>query len=614
MAARHRPLRLIACAFLAALLYLPALGRPALWEPDEGRYAEIAREMVVSGDWVTPRDDWVRYFEKPPLVYWAEAVSIKLLGPTELAVRLPAALSTVGEVVVTAALGEAMFGAAAGMAAAAVLALSPLVFGFGRFATLDPALALSITGTLAAFWFAACAPAFNRGAGRRWFLLAAALAAAGTLVKGPVALLLAGAIGFAWMLIERRGREILRMPWLTSIALYLAIVAPWFVLVAERNPGFLHFFFIRQEVDRYLRGTEHTWGPYFFVFVVAGGMWPWIAFVPLGVRDLIRSGRGSNSATSVDSQTAAGAACAPDAEVRANPETDGAETGDGAAGDDTKPSHRVTARGTLFFLALWFGIIFVFFSIPRSKLGSYILPGLPALAIIGGYALCRLPALGARPLRKLLGTISLINVVLATASVVALLHFAAHLNPALVVDGCVAVTAVTLTSMASVAIAWRGRRVAAALCVLGLGVIVGLAMLSKARFDAQPLGSYRRLARAATPFLGPKCRLMSYRHFIQSLPFYTSQREALVRYRGELAPFSFSPDARESFIPTDAALAREWRRHCAVMVADRRDLAHLRSLLAPHPITIIGCEGKKLALYNRAIPEPMDARGCERVR
>ena len=77
MLAANRPLRLTLYALLAAILYLPGLGRPALWEPDEGRYAEIAREMVVSGDYVTPRDDFELYFEKPPLVYWADAASIR---------------------------------------------------------------------------------------------------------------------------------------------------------------------------------------------------------------------------------------------------------------------------------------------------------------------------------------------------------------------------------------------------------------------------------------------------------------------------------------------------------------------------------------------------------
>jgi 4-amino-4-deoxy-L-arabinose transferase-like glycosyltransferase len=132
MLAANRPLRLALYALLAALVYLPGLGRPALWEPDEGRYAEIAREMVVSGDYVTPRDDFELYFEKPPLVYWANAVSIKIFGANEFAVRLPAALFSVGQIVVTTALADAMFGAMAGFFAALVLALSPLFFGFAR--------------------------------------------------------------------------------------------------------------------------------------------------------------------------------------------------------------------------------------------------------------------------------------------------------------------------------------------------------------------------------------------------------------------------------------------------------------------------------------------------
>ncbi len=109
-----RSRRLLLCAGIAALLYLVGLGRPALWEPDEGRYAEVAREMVVSGDYVTPRNDWVRYFEKPPLVYWATAASLKIIGENEFAVRLQASLFSIGQVVITAALAETIFGAGGG--------------------------------------------------------------------------------------------------------------------------------------------------------------------------------------------------------------------------------------------------------------------------------------------------------------------------------------------------------------------------------------------------------------------------------------------------------------------------------------------------------------------
>src|SRR3984893_10930067 len=135
MASARRPeFRLVLIAFAALILYLPGLGRPALWEPDEGRYAEIAREMYLTGDYITPRDNWVRYFEKPPLVYWAETAAISIFGANEFAIRLPAAVFSAAQVVITAALAGVMFGEAVSILAALALALSPLFFGFARFA------------------------------------------------------------------------------------------------------------------------------------------------------------------------------------------------------------------------------------------------------------------------------------------------------------------------------------------------------------------------------------------------------------------------------------------------------------------------------------------------
>jgi 4-amino-4-deoxy-L-arabinose transferase-like glycosyltransferase len=577
LAERKRTRRLLLCAALAAILYLPALGRPALWEPDEGRYAEIAREMVLTHDYVTPRDNWVRYFEKPPLVYWAEAISIKLLGPTELAVRLPAALASVVEVAVTAALGEAMFGPPAGLAAALALALSPLVFGFARFATLDPALALFVTAALGAFWMVAQRPGFDDAAARRWFFLATAMAAAGTLAKGPVALVLTGAVALAWILGERRGREILRMPWLSAIAIYFAIAAPWFVLVARRNPEFLRFFVVHEHVERYLENAEHGWGPYFFVVVVIAGMWPWIAFVPAGVRQLMRG---------------------PDG---------------GGGGDLEKPSCRSDARSSLRFLLWWFGIILVFFSIPRAKLGSYILPALPPLAVVAGYALTCLPSMDAAKVRRLFGTLVMLNVAATAAIGMACGYYASQPESIPLADALVAMTVLTVASLASLAFVSRGQRrgnPAAAVAALALGVVATLSMMVKARADAQPLVSYRELAHAIEPYLVAECRLVSYRHFVQSLPFYTGRREALVDYRGELAPFGREAAASASFIATDAGLAELWRAPgCAVLIVNRTDLGHVLSLLGPEA-TIVGCEGKKLALYNHAVAEPVPARLC----
>ena len=257
MLAANRPLRLTIYAVLAAILYLPGLGRPALWEPDEGRYAEIAREMVVSGDYVTPRDDFELYFEKPPLVYWAKAASIQIFGVNEFAVRLPAALFSIGQVVVTAALAEAMLGATAGFFAALVLALSPLFFGFARFATLDPALAFFLTAALAAFYVAAREDSFSQPSARRWMLTSAAMLALGTLAKGPIALLLGGAIALAWLASERRLRQVAQMP-LVWCARHLRGDRRALVRAdGARNPGFLQFL-LHPRASRALRLVERT--------------------------------------------------------------------------------------------------------------------------------------------------------------------------------------------------------------------------------------------------------------------------------------------------------------------------------------------------------------------
>ena len=175
-----------------------------------------------------------------------------------------------------------MFGATAGFFAALVLALSPLFFGFARFATLDPALAFFLTAALAAFYLAAREDSFSQPSARRWMLISAAMLAMGTLAKGPIALLLGGAIALAWLAFERRLREIVQMPLVWCGLIYAAIVLPWFMLMEARNPGFLRFFFIHEHLERYVSSSEHGWGPWFFIPIVIGGTWPWIFFVPLG--------------------------------------------------------------------------------------------------------------------------------------------------------------------------------------------------------------------------------------------------------------------------------------------------------------------------------------------
>ena len=543
---RQSERRLLLIAIAALILYLPGLGRPALWEPDEGRYAEIAREMYLTGDFVTPRDDFVRYFEKPPLVYWAESASIALFGIDEFAIRLPAALFSVGQVVVTAAIAAAMFGDAVAILAAIALALSPLFFGFARFATLDPALAFFMTAGLGAFLMASRAEDFGVGVGRRWFLGCAAMLAFGTLAKGPVAPVLCGAVALIWMIMERRTREIVHIPWIPAIAVYLVIAVPWFAIAAYRNPDFLGFFFIHEHVHRFLEDTEHGWGLWFFIPIVIGGAWPWIYFVPMGVRV--------------------------------------------SSADESR-------RSAMRFLIIWFLVIFVFFSIPRAKLGSYILPAMPALAILAALGIYRLWDIEARAASRIISGFALLTLLGAFAAAVAAVMVRNKMPPALSRDAFLIAAILAALGIAAFMVDRKGDRPGALVMTLALGVLVLMGVASRARNDAADLTSYRKLAKEAADHLHPGCVLGSYRHIVQSLPFYTGFREALVSYRGELAPFSDDPDAAESFIHNDDELRRRWSSNrCFMLIANRKDLPALATL-TPAPV-IVGCEGKKLALLN----------------
>jgi len=569
--------RRLLCAVVAALLYLSGLGQAPLWEPDEGRYAEIAREMLLTRDYITPRNNYVRYFEKPPLVYWATAASLRIFGRNEFGVRLQAAIASVGQVAVTEALGERMFGVAAGVLAALVLGLSPLFFGFARFATPDPALAFFLTAAMACFYAGARRPQLGGVAERRWMLAATAMLALGTLTKGPVALLLGGAIGLGWLVLEGRARDAVRLPWLGCGAIYAAIALPWFIAVAQRNQGFLRFFFIHEHLQRYLADTEHGWGPWFFVPVVIAGTWPWAYFIPLGLSEYaaplqrlaLHRGRASPAA-------------------------------------QPEPARETGPRRTaLDFLLIWFGIVFFFFSIPRSKLGGYILPALPPLAILAACGLTRMREI---PVARRQARLALFTAINAAAA--ASIGFAAcaavgrGLTPSLASDGVVVGAALLIGSIVALLLGRTHSSIAVVTGPLALSVVVMMAAGIDARQNVAAGMSYRRLAAIVAPYTSRGCRLASFAHFEQSLPFYTGVRETLVNYRGELEPFGPVRDPRGDVFATAAQLQEIWAREpCTVLIANHPELSMLAHLLSPPP-TLLGCEGKKVALCNCRLKLP----------
>ena len=249
----RRRLWILLAVFAAA--WFCNLGYRHLFKPDEGRYAEIPREMVASGDWLTPRLNGFKYFEKPALQYWATAAAFGAFGQNEWAARLWPGLAGFFGVLLVFWTGNRLFGPPIGLYGALVAASSAMYVLIGHFLSLDMALAFFMSASVFAI---ALAQRDESGdiERRRWMLLAWAAAALAVLSKGLVGIVLPAGAVVLYALIERDRERWARLHLLPGGLLFLAITAPWFVAVSLANPEFFRFFFIHEHVDRFLTLRE----------------------------------------------------------------------------------------------------------------------------------------------------------------------------------------------------------------------------------------------------------------------------------------------------------------------------------------------------------------------
>ena len=333
-------------------IFFILLGCRALSVPDEARYTEIPREMLALHDFITPHLDGIKYFEKPPLLYWIQAGVMHFFGMSEWALRLPTALMGMLGCLVTYSAGRFLFDRRTGIYAAFILATSPLYFAMAHSITLDMTVSLWITLTLMCFIIAVNLP--NASSARRyvsWLMYAAAALA--VLTKGLIGILLPGFVMFTWLLIFNRWRDVRDLYVCSGLIIFLAIAVPWHVLVQMKNPEFLHFYFLDQQFLRYLTKAQDRYKPvWFFVPILIGGFFPWIVFLGKGCFKNVWS-------------------------------------------------QRDQYQNEIFFL-LWAIEIFAFFSFSDSKLIPYIVPVFPPLALLVGKVLNEPLSSRRRPGSKLL--------------------------------------------------------------------------------------------------------------------------------------------------------------------------------------------------------------------
>ncbi len=555
--ARFRTDVLVLLIFFGAALF-QCLGRFPLVEPDEGRYAEIPREMLERGDFVTPRLNYVKYFEKPPLYYWMNCLSFRLFGQSEFAARFFSALSALLCIILTYQIGRAICGRREGLMAAVILGTSMGYFIQGRLNTTDMTLCLFMTASLGFFLLA------SQQDPRRSALplyLSSACAAFAVLTKGPVGVILPAVAIALYVMPRRRRIRPGAMPLASAIALFILLSVPWFILVSIRNPEFPGFFFLAMNMRRFITPNEHVQPLLFFGPVLILFMFPWSLFFPVAARRF-RNGRGE-----------AGAA----------------------------------ARS---FLWIWMLVILCFFSLSRSKLVTYILPAFPAAALIIGQALSDACDGDFRLVSRQALAACLILIIGAIG--IALYPFLAA-GPRLAPPHCAAVGAILLAGgLLCLAAVRRGDMLRSFIALCATSYVMGIAVSGGPLRMLASKKSETELALLVKERAPSEALVASYGWYVQGLPFYAQRRVVVVGKRGELEFGSRREDTSAWFIDY-AQLFRLWDSGRPIFLLIKKRDMPLFVKSVKTPLRVLGREGKTLLITNQRRSAERDMRGARGI-
>jgi 4-amino-4-deoxy-L-arabinose transferase-like glycosyltransferase len=520
------------------------LGRIPLLEPDEGRYAEIAREMLEKMDFITPHLNYVKYFEKPPLLYWLNALSLSVFGNNEFGARFPTALAGLGGILVTYHIGRKIFGRREALFSALVLGTSVGYLAQARMNIIDMTLTFCMTASLGCFLIAMQDKEQRKGLYFHLFYLFAALT---VLAKGVIGLVLPGAVIFCYIALSRHWRLLREMRLATGVPLFLVVCVPWFVLVSLDNPEFARFFFIHEHVERFLTKVHSHYEPiWYFIPVLLGCMFPWSLLLPATVLRL-------------------------------------------------RKEKLFSPGSPVLFLGLWVIVILGFFSLSSSKLIPYILPIFPAVALLIGRALSLACEEEEKTLRINALIVAVITAVLGVAAV--LYPFVAH-RPKLGVLEVAVMGAILVAEGVAALLCLRRAGVAGAIgafCLLSfLFTIVGPQFIfgNLARRKATP-----ELARIIKQKYEPGVQVASYGWYQQGIPFYTGLRVMVVGAWGEL-DFGRSHGDNAAWFPDYPTFNRLWNSPARLLVLVRkRDFDRLLREVKT-PVLILAREGDQFLIAN----------------
>lgn len=486
---------------VSAVLLFAVPGKRALWDPGEGRYGEISREMAESGDYLVPRLNYVRYFEKPPLMYWLNAFAMKTFGAGEFGARFFTSLFGWLSLLGTFILALLLFPGGAEVSAFAVLLSSIGFFAYTQIPELDMALTFFVLAGLGLFY---------AGFEKRIKSPAAAARAAyfflglGTLVKGPVAFVLPGIVVFLYLTITWQWRRWRELRLFSGLLIFLAVTAPWFWAVSKRETEFFNFFFIREHFQRYTTTVHGRKGSsLYFLPVLLLGMAPWSMFLLPAFRHFCSKGKGF------------------------------------LLSEAGKP---------VVYLSLWSAAIFLFFSVSSSKRPPYLLLIFPPLAVLLGAYFDEMKSGGPGKIFRPLLAAGIVNAVMA-AAIITVPKYIKDLGPEFSLAWHFPVAVLLLCDAALV---FHYRRRSLKLIFADLAVFTLLFNLSLylqvRNWDAalsrkDIAGQIMREYREGDLIISYNA---DYERNCQSLNFYTGKRIAVVGSPGELE-FGSRLDSRSDY-------------------------------------------------------------------
>ncbi|MDR3579220.1 MAG: glycosyltransferase family 39 protein [Oryzomonas sp.] len=544
------------------------LGNTGLIEPDEGRYAEVPREMMEKGDFITPTLNYVKYFEKPPLHYWLNAISFKLFGLNEFAARFAGTLAGLLTVLLVYHTGRKLFGRREGLFSAFILGTSTGFLAQSRINLTDMTLTYCLSMALCCFIIAADDREQHKN---RYYYLFYLFSALAVLTKGLIGFVFPAGIIFVYIAATRRWHLVKEMRLAGGTGLFLAVTVPWFALVSQRNPEFIRFFFIHEHFERFLTKVHGHYHPFwFFIPILLATMFPWSVFA---VRAVVLAWS----------------------------------------------ERRQRDGGHLLFLLAWATLIFLFFSASDSKLVPYILPVFPPLALLVGKmfsdVMVREEGQLFRPenvaLRVLLILMAIVAVVyphvrdlapvLTGAGVVRPGSSLLTKQPILSLSGGVVAACLSMFMVAAI---WLGCHKKDVL-ILFVGLCLSSYFLETTGLQVFMDGieyrkSSKELARLAGQITPPDGSLVSF-GYEQSLPFYTGRRVVVVGNKGELEFGSKRGDQENWFIEIPD-FKRLWQGGQQVVVLLKQaDYEQIAPQLVPAAM-ILEHKGKKVLICNRTIP------------